>query len=376
MSDLPGIKKKAGPILLAVAILAIIALVFLIGSILFATRFVEETIKYVVDNIANRAGLSIFLVRGIVILVTIPFFWAVGKFTKNVIGLFNLGWDSMALYKNPYGRIIVVYVAAYFFVIYWASMQALAYKYCAETPEGTWTSDGSGKDPVYGIESKSCTMEQKLALRAGTGHLKPPNEITVTDAANYKWFNALTGRPLVWYSVLPDSKYRFFDSPGADPHDRQELKPVTAAIVDLAQQQQISQATAQKQAAEMAAESIHNEEAARNTLALKAQNEVETAALTKDAESAFEAKDFKSAFDSCVRVLKTSGGNQPCSTIKQHASTKLAQQLVVQARTHFERAEFDEALWSAEDALALDPNSQGALKLKNLALQMKPHDLQ
>jgi hypothetical protein len=82
---------------LGLAILVLVALVCLIASVLFATRFVEDTIGLVVENLSARSGLSIFLVKAVVIIGTIPFFWAVGKFTKNIWGLLNLGWDSMAL---------------------------------------------------------------------------------------------------------------------------------------------------------------------------------------------------------------------------------------------------------------------------------------
>ena len=40
------------------------------------------------------------------------------------------------------------------------------------------------------------------------------------------------------------------------------------------------------------------------------------------------------------------------------------------------KGEFDKALRSAEKALDLDPANQNAVKLRNLAAQMKPHALQ
>jgi tetratricopeptide (TPR) repeat protein len=372
MPNLPALRNRIGSLTLGLAIIVLIALLCLIASLLFATRFVEDTIKFAVDNIANRSGLSVFLVRGSVILATIPFFWAVGQFTKNIWGLINLGWDSMSLYKSKYGRIIVVYVAVYFLALYWASLQAYDYKYCADTPEGIWTSDGPGKDPIYGIELKSCSMDQKLALREGSGHIKPPSEIGIRDAEQYKWFDPVTGRPLVWYSVLPSGAYRFFDGRGRDPHNGQELKPITAEIVERVQRQLSAQAIAEKQAAE----AKRNEDAARDAAAQQAQKDSENAALVSQGQSALDASDYKSAINSCDQVLKASPDNRSCRTIKQHASVKLAEQVVTQGQDHFEKGEFDEALWSAEKALELDPTNQSALKLKKLATQMKPHALQ
>lgn len=365
MPDLSSIRKHMGPLTLGLAILALVALVCVIASILFATRFVEGTIGLVVENLSARSGLSVFLVKFIVILGTIPFFWAVGKFTKNIWGLFNLGWDSMALYKDKYGITIVVYIAIYFLAMYGASLEAYEYKFCADTPEGIWTSDSPGKDPVYGVEAKACTQTQRLALRAGTGHLKPPQEVVIKNAQTFEWFDPVTGQPRVWYSTISDHEFRFFDGRGVDPHDRQELKPVTSDIVELFKRQQAAQIAAHKEAKlkEVAA-------------ALRSQKDSEMGALVQQAQSAFESRDFQSAFDRCSQVLKISAGSQSCFTIKQHASVKLAEQLVSQGQNHFEKGEFDEALWSAEKALNLDPGNQNAVKLKKLSIQMKPHSLQ
>jgi len=373
MVDLSSIRRNLSSVTTAVAILALIALLCVVGSIVFAHRFVEETVKYAVDNIADRSGLSVFLVRGVVIVATMPFFWAVGRLTKNIWGLINFGWDSMALYKNWYGRLIVAYVGVYFLVIYWASLQALNYKYCAETPEGTWTSDSPGKDPVYGIELKSCTMDQKLALREGTGHLKPPSELTITDFEHYKWFDPVTGHPLVWYSALPNDEYRFFNGRGVDPHSGQELKPLAPEIVEHLKQLQDAQAAAQKQVVQEAAEKERIDNDARDAAARQNAIVSETRSRVDEAQSAFTAKDYESAIASCTKVLKTSPGNNICTTIKQHASIKLAEKLVGQGQAHFEKGEFDEALWSAEEALNLDPDNLNALKLKKLASGMKPH---
>jgi hypothetical protein len=376
MVDMPAIRKRVGSLTLGLAIFALLALLCLIASILFATRFVEDTIKFAVDNIATRSGLSVYLVRGVVIFATIPFFWAVGKFTKNIWGLINLGWDSMALYKNWYGRIIVGYVGVYFLVIYWASLQALDFKYCAETPEGTWTSDSTGKDPVYGIELKPCTMEQKLALREGTGHLKPPSELTITDAENFKWFDPVTGRPLVWYSALPNHGFHFFDSRGIDPHNGQELKPVTSEVVERIRQQQASEAMARRRAEESAAETKSREENERAAAVQRAQTQEQIEMLTQKAQAAFDAGDYKTAFETCVQVLKASNGDKTCRAIREHSGVKMAQQLVNEGQAYFEKGEFDEAVWSADKALEFDPANQNAVKLKRLSLQMKPKSLQ
>ncbi len=376
MSVYSSLRSRVGSFTLGVALLVVVALVCLVASILFATRFVEDTIGLVVNNLANRSGLSIFLVRAIVIIATIPFFWAVGKFTRNIWGLLNLGWDSMALYKDKWGLVIVGYVGLYFFAMYWASTEAYAYKYCADTREGIWTSDSPGKDPVYGIELKSCSLPQIEALRVKNGNLRPPRELLINDAEKYEWFDPVTGQPRVWYSSGSNYSYRFFDSRGIDPHNSQTLKPVTAEIVERIRRQQASLAAAQKQAAEQVVETKRREDAVRTATELKAQQDSQISALTQQAQSAFDARDYKLAADICTPVLKASTGDPTCNSIKQRSSLKLADQLVNQGQSLFEKGEFDEAMWRAERALDLDPNNQNALKLRKLALQMRPNAAQ
>jgi tetratricopeptide (TPR) repeat protein len=376
MPDLSAIRRRVGSFTLGVAILVLIALVGVVASIFFATRFVEDTIGLVVANLANRSGLSVFLVRAVVIIGTIPFFWAVGKFTRNIWGLLNLGWDSMALYKNKYGLVVVGYIGLYFLAMYWASTEAYAYKYCADTREGIWTSDSPGKDPVYGVELKPCSLAQVETLRVKNGRLRPPREILIKDAEKYAWFDPVTAQPQVWYSSVSSYGYRFFDNRGIDPHNSQELKPVTPEIVERIKRQQASQAAAQKQAEEQALDAKRREDAARDDAAEQSQRDLQVGLLAQQAQAAFDDRDYKSAFDTCVQALQISAANQTCTTIKQHASLKLADQLVSQGQSHFERGEFDEAVWSAEKALDVDPANQNAVRLKKLAIQMKPHAVQ
>ena len=369
MFNLSALRNRVGSLTLGLAILVLVGLVCLVASILFATRFVEDTVALAVVNLSQRSGLSIFLVKAVVIAGTIPFFWAVGKFTKNIWGLLNLGWDSMALYKNKYGVIIVGYVSLYFFAMYAASVGAYEYKYCAETPEGIWTSDSPGKDPVYGIEAIACSQTQRLALRAGTGHLRPPHEILITDAENYEWFDPATGQPRVWYSVAADHGFRYFDGRGVDPRNRQELKPISADIVERVRRQQASQAAAQQQGEKEATLAKLREDA-------EAQQESEIATLTQQAQSAFESKDYNSVIETCSQVLKISDKNSPCLALRQHSSIKLSEELVSKGQAHLERGEFDEAIWNAEKAIDLDPANRTAVKLEKLAAQLKVHALQ
>ncbi len=351
-------------------VIRIILVVLIVAAMLWAAgmyigiRFVYNTVDYVVDNLANRSGLSPFLVRGLVILVTIPFFLAVAKFTGNVIELVNMGWTTpLVFYRKPYGIVIIVYVAMFFVAMYLASLDAYAYKYCAETPEGIWTSDAPGKDPVYGMESKSCSPLQIKGLRNGNGKLAAPHEVHVANGNTYTWFNGVTAQPMVWYDSV-NGDYRFFDRSGNDPNTGQALKPVTPQFVEQLKQHEASkEESRQRSAAEEAARSA----AAKETADLQT--------FAGEAQKEFESGNYVAAKETCDQVLKRDARNEPCKTIQQHANVKVAQQLVSEGQAHLERGEINEALWNAEKAIKLDPANPNAAKLKQFALQMKPHEL-
>jgi len=356
-------------------LLVLAGLLLLIGSLIFATQFVTGTINYVVNNIAARSGLSPFLVRGSVILITIPFFWAVTKFTRNILGLMSLGWAPLSFYRNRYGLIIICYVSFFFLAMYWASREAYAYKYCGDTPEGIFVSDGAGKDPVYGVQLAPCSINQIKVLRNGKGNLRPPAEMTIVDPDAFEWYDAMTGKARVWYAILPNGDYKFFDRPGSDPHTGQQLQPITPDIVQQLRKKDEEARQQKQQTAELQA----GDEKRRLTAASEKQAaEGRAAEITEwvtKGQTQFEDGDFKAARESCGHALLIDPKNEACTTIHQRSGVKLAQGLVQAGQQHFQQGEFDEAIWSADSAIALDPTNANALKLKKLATLAKPHSL-
>ena len=202
---------------------------------------VVSTIDYVVVSLCSQSGWSPNLVRGIVILVTIPFFWAVAKYTHWTLWLHGVH-PSLKLYRNPYGIIIVSYVGIFFITMYFASRDALASKWCAETPEGIRTFDAAGADPVYGIALKPCTFDQIVSLRRDKAGIADPQRLTVADVKQYAFFEPITGTPRVWYFKLSDGSYAFYDKPGKYPGTGENLLPIDErAIQDAARLQEATQ---------------------------------------------------------------------------------------------------------------------------------------
>lgn len=371
MVELPSLQGSAR----LLAVIVLVLLLLLVGSIFFATHFVTGTVNYVVSNIAARSGLSTFLVRGAVILLTIPFFWAVGKFTRNILGLFNLGWNPLSFYKSTPGIVIVIYIAAFYLAMYWASTSAYAYKYCGDTPEGIFVADGAGKDPVYGVETKPCSLVQIKELRAGNGNIAHPRSLSVDQPESYEWFDGLTGKARVFYAVLPNGDYRFFDRSGVDPGSGQPLQPITPQIVQQVRQQKTAAFEQKQRQAEAEASALKQKQAKNEQDAIRKNQVASIQAIVSQAENEFEAGQYKAAKQDCDHVVAQDRGSKECATIRQRSSVKLAQELVRRGQSQIQRGEFNEALWSAEEAMNLDPGNVNAVKLKELARQLKPHDL-
>lgn len=358
MPTMPKIPLKGA--VRVVVIIASVLLILLIASLLFAGQFVASTINYVVAILATRSGISVFLVRAIVIIGTIPFFWAVAQFTRSIFGLLGLGWNPLALYKNKYGMIIVAYIGVFYGALYWASAHSYFYKYCAETPEGISLSDSPGRDPVYGREFKPCTEAQTEEMRHKDGDLAAPKEIRIANAANYEWFD-VAGRARVWYAVESDGSYRYFDHSGVDPSSGHTLQPVNEAVIQQLKRQQAADNAKRHEVDERQA----SEEA-------KAKNAAEAQELVTQAQGEFDAANYKAAMETCDHVLSKSRTNAECVTIRQHAAVKLAQQLVDKGESELEKGQLDEAMWNADTAMRLDPTNRSAAKLKILAAQLKP----
>src|SRR5262245_17746279 len=94
-----------------IAVLLAYAITILV-SVLSGGRFVTTSIGYVVGEIVRVSGLSPLLVKGVVIVVTGPFFWAVAKLTRRWWGFASVE-AGLDLYLNRYGIIIVSYVALF-----------------------------------------------------------------------------------------------------------------------------------------------------------------------------------------------------------------------------------------------------------------------
>ncbi len=218
---------------LAILILALGVVVFFVLTLSRWGRFVKDTITYVVDHLASQSGISTNLLYGIVIIGTIPFFWAVAKYMHGAwLYLWHLG-PGLRLYKSVHGMIIVAYVGLYFLAMFYVARNSIAYKYCAQTPEGLKVFDDQIKDPVWGIQSQPCNTQQiadyERAKHPGGAPIGP-QKVQVTDARTFPFFDNVTHNPRYWYSKAETGDYRVFDQAGYDPETSVPLRPIDQQV--------------------------------------------------------------------------------------------------------------------------------------------------
>jgi hypothetical protein len=189
-------------------------------------RFVTSTIRYVVENLASHSGISTNLLYGLVVIGTIPFFWAVAKYMHGAwFWLRGLG-PGLRLYKSIHGMIIVTYVGLYFLAMFFVARNSIAYKYCAQTPEGLKVFDDRVKDPVWGIQAEPCTTQQIVDYERTKNPDFGPKRVQVADAHAFPFFDKVTGNPSFWYFKTSAGDYEVFDQMGNDPKTGTPLKPV------------------------------------------------------------------------------------------------------------------------------------------------------
>jgi len=218
-----------------IAGLGIGAVLAILAVLLFARwwggHFILHTIDYVVETLTTRSGWSHDLVHGLVILASIPFFWAVAKCTY---GLF-IPYPSFRLFRSYHGMIIVAYVGIFFLAKYFASRDAYSYEWCDNTQEGIRAFDRPGIDPVYGITLHPCTMEERIALRERDRGFHTPPAVRTSDPH----FDTATGRPLQKYYKDRDDHIELFPM-DVIHHPRWGglLAPITPEIAREYEQQQ------------------------------------------------------------------------------------------------------------------------------------------
>jgi hypothetical protein len=195
------------------------------------------TYDYVVWNIVRVSGMSRWLVKGIIILLMIPFLWALCEIFKIKFRIKIFGKTLVKSYRKVASLIIIVYISLFFLSMYFLSRDSYfdfynkePLKWYAETPEGIRYFDSDGYDPVYGIKLKPVTPD--IINKYKKQQMKMyPKQIFLENLEGVEFFNSITGNPKIWYYQDPDGSFEFFDGPGFHPTYNVALKPITPGII-------------------------------------------------------------------------------------------------------------------------------------------------
>ena len=249
-----GARAQAGKYLRAFGILAILFLLVFLPMLLFSQVIsVWEIFKFGVESFVASAGVPIWLARGIIALLIVPFLWALGR---------AFSFKRQARTRGM--LVVAVYVAAYCFAmfqvqsnVYFRHDTGEATKwYC---PEDLREFDTDGYDPACGTKLLPVTGDVARLLAA-------KREASPPVLTGREYFNPQTGEPLKWYHQAADGSYELFDQPGFHPRYRVALAPITPQVVKALEEserrvkvvrtriaQEVAQSSAREQAAEDAA---------------------------------------------------------------------------------------------------------------------------
>lgn len=101
-------------------------------------------------------------------------------------------------------------------------------KYYIKTLDGFKFSSSVDYDPMFGIEYKPITGDiiKEYYFWQKTGKLG-----NIPQVQPGKYFDMITGEPIVWYIERADKKIELFSLPGYDPLTGEILKPMTEEVV-------------------------------------------------------------------------------------------------------------------------------------------------
>ena len=209
--------------------LMLLALLFVLVGLLFFLYIVPSLIfavkgwlvVYVAGELVRLSGWDRHLVTAGLILLLIPFCWAVRE-------LLRVRWPA---FRRPEHRlryqatknlayfVLSLYLAGYFGALYLAGRSSnfdqfgQPLKFCADTPEGLVCESEPGRDRKYNLPLEPMTSEDIIAAERRARGLIPEHlEFATID--DVEFFDRLDGRPLVWFYELPSGEIELYNRSG------------------------------------------------------------------------------------------------------------------------------------------------------------------
>ncbi|MBK6900826.1 MAG: hypothetical protein IPH09_16775 [bacterium] len=206
----------------ALLILGVLVFFVLIPIFIYSrVATVWEVFDKVVRSFTEELATPIWLTRGIVVLLILPFLW---------------GLERTFAFSGRHRRaglmVVVAYVSLYCFAMYGLERDAnVSHKdgrskkwYCI-SPEGYRVFDSPGYDPKYGLPLEPVTKEVIPLIE----QQRRGGVTAATDGPVY--FDPTSRRPLKWYWRSPEGRIELFDHPGFHPRYQDALREITPDII-------------------------------------------------------------------------------------------------------------------------------------------------
>ncbi len=210
--------------LLLFLVLAVVGIIIL--SAVMKVWFAYSIYSFFLGWASSTFGLDIVLSRAVAVFTT-------------VIALIILPWIiSFILFGRKKKEVLIagsLIFAIWTLSLYYGTGNVFfdrntgkPAKYYIKTLAGFKFSSREDFDPQFGIKYKPIDAQtvQEYYLWEKTGKMQVP---TVQPG---KYFDIITGEPIVWYADRPDGSVELFPLPGYDPLTGQALRPMTKEVAE------------------------------------------------------------------------------------------------------------------------------------------------
>jgi len=202
-------------------ILLVLAALFI--PLIIAMRYVAiaQIYSYFVNSLASLLGINLYLIRVLVALAMIPFFYAIKLF-------FSVNSNKRRMGSALMTALMVFYNIGLYFATRGVkfSIKGDPLQWCAVTGKGVRCFDRGGFDPESGRPLFQRTPEVSARL-----DLIESGSLQLVDPAKVQqWFNPYTHDPVLWYYEAPDGEFEFYNQPTNHPFTNEVLRPVTAEV--------------------------------------------------------------------------------------------------------------------------------------------------
>lgn len=211
-------KTLAKYIVLIICVLAVAALLLIGGKILF----IVSVYASVVDYFASAFGLDVVLAR----LAGVLFTCGIILVLPTLIGFLFFGRNRVQVLLGAMIVYTILSFALFFGAkdVFFDRIDGGAGRYYIMTLEGMKFSNSADIDPKWGIRYKAVTPEVMKQYYFWKRYGKYETMPTVQPG---KYFDMLTGEPIVWYVERQDGEIVLFPLPGYDPKTGRALRPMT-----------------------------------------------------------------------------------------------------------------------------------------------------